>query len=266
MTSNWTSSSTYPPRATTTSITTGSTTQTETYSWDLGEYVLNTPTATTACSANNTGLSACSAQGFVNVSGWTASTDPNFYRATSYKGTDGASCTKTANTAVNTSASGTCRVYDAHYLVGNYYQWNAATAGTGGTITSSNASGSVCPKGWKLPNDNDNAKGSFAYLLRQYGLASSGVNGSITGTSPVNGNTYNIALSPLFFVRGGYINLRQTDKFRNAGQWSLYWFSQAYTNADYAYSLYFNNNSVYLFDSDFARFSGHSLRCLAQTP
>lgn len=265
VTSNWTSSSTYPPRATTTSITTGSTTQTEAYSWDLGEYVLNTPTATTACSANNTGLSACSAQGFVNVSGWTASTDPNFYRATSYKGTDGASCTKTANTAVNTNASGTCRVYDAHYLVGNYYQWNAATAGTGGTITSSNASGSVCPKGWKLPNDNDNTKGSFAYLLRQYGLASSGVNGSITGTSPVNGNTYNIALSPLFFVRGGYINLRQTDKFCNAGQWSLYWFSQAYTNADYAYSLYFNNNSVYLFDSDFARFSGHSLRCLAQT-
>ena len=76
---------------------------------------------------------------------------------------------------MNASASGTCRVYDGHYLVGNYYQWNAATAGTGGTITSSNASGSVCPKGWKLPSSGSTpgmSKGTFAYMLQQYGLAS----------------------------------------------------------------------------------------------
>ena len=166
VTSNWT-----PPRSTTTTITEGSTAQTETYSWDLGEYVLNTPTATTACSANNTGLSDCSAQGFVNVSGWTASTDPNFYRATSYKGTDGASCTKTANTAVNASASVTCRVYDGHYLVGNYYQWNAATAGTGGTIKNyATATGAICPRGWKLPTSSTYLgiiEGSYEYLLQQ---------------------------------------------------------------------------------------------------
>ena len=269
VTSNWTSSSTYPPRATTTSITTGSTTQTETYSWDLGEYVLNTPTATTACSANNTGLSACSAQGFVNVSGWTASTDPNFYRATSYKGTDGASCTKTANTAVNASASGTCRLYDGHYLVGNYYQWNAATAGTGGTITNSNASGSVCPKGWKLPSSATNAstitKGTFAYLLQQYGLASAYNSGSLTGTSSVNNNTYNIALSPLFFVRGGYIGPNLTDKFRVAGQDGDYWSSRAVSNADVAYRLAFGSSNV-LPSGSVSRYYGYSLRCLISTP
>ncbi|MCI8827974.1 MAG: hypothetical protein HFE98_03895 [Ruminiclostridium sp.] len=260
VTSNWTSSSTYPPRATTTSITTGSTTQTETYSWDLGEYVLNTPTATTACSANNTGLSACSAQGFVNVSGWTASTDPNFYRATSYKGTDGASCTKTANTAVNASASGTCRVYDGHYLVGNYYQWNAATAGTGGTITNSNASGSVCPKGWKLPSSGNNTtKGTFGYMLPQYG-----VQGNLSGTSSVNGNTYNIALSPLFFVRGGYITPGFTDKFRYAGQSGGYWSSRAYSNTENAYYLLFSNSYVYPSNVN-SRYFGFSLRCLVQT-
>ena len=197
----------------------------------------------------------------------------SFCRATSYKGTDGASCTKTANTAVNASASGTCRVYDGHYLVGNYYQWNAATAGTGGTITSSNASGSVCPKGWKLPNVNGiTGKGSFRYLLQQYGLASESGNGTLTGTSPVNNNTYNIALSPLFFVRGGFINLGSKDvspdgkiTFYSAGQYGYYWSSRASSNADTAYYLDFGSSSVDLsYGTD--RYYGYSLRCLISTP
>ncbi len=113
VTSNWTSSSTYPARATVTSVTTGSTSNTGTYSWDLGNYVVINPTATTECSSNNTGLSACSGQ-FVAVGNRTPSTDPNFYQK------NGAAYTATE--------------YDTHYLAGNYYQWNAATAGTGGTL------------------------------------------------------------------------------------------------------------------------------------
>ncbi len=37
---------------------------------------------------------------------------------------------------------------NAHYALGNYYQWNTATAGTGGTITEGQATGSICPSGW----------------------------------------------------------------------------------------------------------------------
>ena len=263
VTSNWT-----PPRSTTTTITEGSTAQTETYSWDLGEYVLNTPTATTACSANNTGLSDCSAQGFVNVSGWTASTDPNFYRATSYKGTDGASCTKTANTAVNASASGTCRVYDGHYLVGNYYQWNAATAGTGGTIKNyATATGAICPRGWKLPTSSTYLgiiEGSYAYLLQQYGLATGENIGTLTGTSPVNSNTYNIALSPLFFVRGGYIaSYEPSAPLQTAGSSGSYWSSRSGSGVNNAYNLGFSTRTYP--SNNGTRYYGQSLRCLVQT-
>ncbi len=250
---------------TTTSITTGSTSNTGTYSWDLQEYVLNTPTATTACSSNNTGLGACSGQGFVNVAGWTPSTDPNFYRATSYKGTDGStSCTKTANSAVNSSASGACRIYDAHYLVGNYYQWNAATAGTGEGITDSNASGSVCPKNWKLPSSNATTDGTFAYMLQQYGVQSKVNVAAGAEMSTVGGNNnYDIALSPLFFLRGGRVNPAATNKFHYAGQHGYYWSSRADSSIYTAYSLYFDSRDVGSLKD--GHYFGYPLRCIVYT-
>ncbi len=241
------SSSWTPGRTTTSSVTTGSTTNTETYSWNLGNYVIINPTATMACSSNNTGLSACTGQ-FMAVGSRTASTDPNFYQK------NGATYTATE--------------YDAHYLAGNYYQWNAATAGTGGTITSANASGSICPKGWKLPSSATNAstiaKGTYAYLLQQYGLASAYNSGSLTGTSSVNGNTYNIALSPLFFVRGGLIYPGNTNKFSYAGQNGYYWSSRANSGTSSAYYLDFADSGVG--PSDYgSRYIGLSLRCLVPT-
>ena len=125
---------------------------------------------------------------------------------------------------------------------------------------------SICPKGWKLPNVNGiTGKGSFRYLLQQYGLAPESGNGTLTGTSPVNNNTYNIALSPLFFVRGGYINPSNTDKFRVAGQYGYYWSSRAYPSTDGAYSLNFGNSSVNPSYNN-ARYVGRSLRCLISTP
>lgn len=237
VTSNWTSSSTYPARATVTSMTAGSTTNTETYSWDLGDYVIIDPTATTACTANNTGLSACTGQ-FIAVGSRTASTDPNFYQK------NGATYNATE--------------YDAHYLAGNYYQWNAATAGTGGTITNQNATGSICPKNWKLPSSGDNTtKGTLGYLLSQYGVAS-----SLSGTSSVNNNTYNIVQSPLFLVRSGYI-WTSDRQFYNAGLIGRYWSSRAYSSTDSAYYLTFNNGSVGSSGHN-SRYNGYSLRCLIQ--
>ena len=169
---------------------------------------------------------------------------------------------------VNASASGTCRVYDGHYLVGNYYQWNAATAGTGRTITSSNASGSVCPKGWKLPSSATSAstiaKGTYVYLLQQYGLASAWNTGSVTGTSPVNGNTYNIALSPLFFVRGGYIaSYEPSAPLQTAGSSGSYWSSRSGSGVNNAYNLGFSTRTYP--SNNGTRYYGQSLRCLVQT-
>ncbi len=57
--------------------------------------------------------------------------------------------------------------YDAHYLIGNYYQFNAATAGSSVNASSPTSAGtdaskltdapsSICPKGWQLPKSGRN--------------------------------------------------------------------------------------------------------------
>lgn len=79
--SDWNSSSSYPPVATTTNVMSGSSgseSDYATHSWDLGKYVQKIPTTVTNCN-NNTGLADCIAYGFTNVgSGYTASIDPIF--------------------------------------------------------------------------------------------------------------------------------------------------------------------------------------------
>lgn len=223
-TAEW-GNSAYPPQATYDNsegtLGLGSQDKNDTYSWDLGEYVMKVPTATSypACDTAQ-GLSACSKYGFVNVGGWTASADPNFYRATSYTGTDKKTdCEKAADTALNEDAVDACKVYDAHYLAGNYYQWNAATAGTGGdVIGSGDATGSICPKNWELPSFSGGERNTISYMLSQYGV-NRYVNVASGGTvSPMNGNGYDIALSPIFFVRVGEMRTKYTnDIFQGAG-------------------------------------------------
>ena len=257
---SWNGSSAYPPVDTSTSMPVSgvSTAATNTLSWDQGLYVYSTPTATTSCGSQKTGLSNCGAAGFVNVTGWTPSNDPDFASKTNYVGTDGSTtCTKNTNTAANAGASNVCKIYDAHYLVGNYYTWNAATAGTGGKITAQNATGSICPANWVMPTSNTTEKGSFSYLLSQYGVAT-----TFIGTD-ADGVQYNVNLSPLFFVRAGYVDI---DDFMiwPAGQRGYYWSASA-SDANNAYMLYLdgttsgvNANS----NDNSRRRQGRTLRCV----
>ncbi len=99
---------------------------------------------------------------------------------------------------------------DAHYLLGNYYQWNTATAGTGDNLTGQNASSSICPKNWQLPTSGEAESSSFYHLLAEYNLTTSIYNAS-----------YNLALAPFYFVRGGDLYL--TDgAFNSVGNGSNY--------------------------------------------
>lgn len=117
-------------------------------------------------------------------------------------------------------------VYDAHYLIGNYYQFNAVTAGSGAGITTFNtvAGNSICPKGWMLPaagknddnqpivNPNQN-KASFYQLLSAYGYPKTGgwsLNGTIAQMAIKHRNENvedNVAAGPMFFVRSGLIDV-----------------------------------------------------------
>ncbi len=125
---------------------------------------------------------------------------------------------------------------------------------------------SICPKNWKLPNSGNNTtKGTFGHMLTQYGVQSKVNIAAGAVASPVNGNDYDIALSPLFFVRGGFVNLNYPDApFRNAGRNGYYWSSRAYSSTTLAYYLVFDT-SVNPSGYGSGRYVGFSLRCLIPT-
>lgn len=138
--------------------------------------------------------------------------------------------------------------YDAHYLVGNYYSWPAATAGSGNDISDSgNATDSICPANWRLPANGGN--GSYRNLLSSYGLTSSATSGD-----------NNIATSPLYFVRSGYVN-PSLSRLGDAGNIGDYWSSRA-TESGFASAMFFRPSNVNP-SSNTTRESGRSVRCVA---
>ena len=212
--SNWN-----PPRSTEKNGTvTGNSDNTETYSWDFGLYVKNNPDDYDSYCNQVKTMSGCN--------GWTDAT--NLTPAeTEWTG------------SVDNTVSG--NTYDAHFLIGNFYQWNAATAGTGDTITSAEAKDSICPKGWQLPTSNNSNSGSLGGLV-----------GSLNSTT--------ITQAPYYFNPSGYV---YSGSLGSAGIDGYYWSSTAYSSISRAYSLGFT--SSYIDPSDYdLRYFGQSVRCLAR--
>ena len=220
--SNWN-----PPRTTEQPGTiTSADTNTETYSWDLGMYVKSDPDGYSNYCDDAKGLSdaTCTSAGWTNVSSMTPMDDGN------------------ATDVISGST------YNAHYLVGNLYQWNAATAGTGGTITSQDATDSICPKGWQLPTSNNSNSGSFQALMNTYSISSNSA-----------GSTA-ITQTPLYFNPSGIV---YSGSLRYAGSGGRYWSSTAYSSASHAYGLGFSSGYVNP-SYDLGRYGGRSVRCLAR--
>lgn len=210
----------------------GSTSSTAIQGWDLGEYVKTNPIDTTECTSYSN-LGECADQ-FTSAVGLM----PMIEAVNEGKAPE-----------ENVSIQGD--QYDAHYLVGNYYSWTAATAGTGNSISGGEASGSICPAGWKLPLSNavnNNVSGSFYYLLNQYGL-----------TSVPESGSNNAATSPLYFVRGGDVT---SGSFLYRAGRSVYLWSRSTGSSTNAYSLNFGPNLVYP-SGHYDRYLGLSVRCVA---
>ena len=218
--SNWT-----PTRSTTTSIF-SNTTNTEQYSWDPGYWVKSDPDGYSNYCGSSSGITSfndadCTSAGWTNVSSMTPMDDG------------------TTNTVISGNT------YNAHYLVGNFYQWNAATAGTGGTITSQEATDSICPKGWRLPTSK--SSGEYQALMAAYNITSN------------TDSTTRITQSPLYFHPSGSVH---SGSLRYAGNIGYYWSSTAYSSTNDAYILHFF--SGYVNPSNYGyRYSGFSVRCLA---
>ena len=192
VTSNWTPGYSTAMTVTTNTVDSSSIT---TRSWNLGSYIITSPTSVSDCGNPKHTLGDCPSQ-FTSTSSRVASANSTFY-------TDNGNKTFTASE------------YDAHYLVGNYYTWNAATAGTGQAITSGQAAGSICPKGWRLPISNTTISKSFSSLVSAGNIGSS---------------VFKIVTSPYFFVRGGMVDPSSGYLFSHAGTYGLYWSSTPASN------------------------------------
>jgi uncharacterized protein (TIGR02145 family) len=221
-------STTYKPTATQSKHASVDTSQINTRSWNFGEWVVNNPTVSSSCGLGKNDLTTCAAQ-FVNVSNMKPSNDPEFYK-------------KNGKTVVG-------NVYDAHYLVGNHYAWNTATAGTGATITNGQASGSICPKGWKLPTSNSSVSGSFGGLLAVENIGKN--------VAKLTGDGY-------FFVRGGGIYQEKGLLFGYGGDYGVYWSSTPYSTSTNAFDLYFSSTNIVEPSSNYYRNNGYSVRCVAR--
>ena len=281
-------------------------------SWNLGQYVLATPDRKISCNSAPTSESTderrynsvrpgqnigdnCS--DFVNVSGsdWKPTYDSSDALEGAWSGTNYNSTTKQMEPYTYTgplSVDKNNKTYDAHYLIGNYYTYDTATAEsiasivTLGTSDLVEAPESICPNGWKLPvSGQDNITNfpierndSFYQLLLsyQYPDASSSwllssefgsyiaMPNSIAGTGSSGIAHQNLLLSPIYLSGAGNINLIEMHSLWGAGDSGLYFSSTMSSTLDKAY--YVRNAVRYIYPTYFAYHTGgaESIRCLAR--
>ena len=106
------------------------------------------------------------------------------------------------------------------YSYGNYYNWYAATGGRGLRSTSSAATGSICPVGWRLPVGGNKSNSQFFAL-------NTSVNSGATNTS------LGLMTYPVNFIYPGYISGTLT----NRGSEGRYWSITGYSTAGMTYEL-----------------------------
>ena len=136
--------------------------------------------------------------------------------------------------------------YENNTSYGAYYTWYTATAGTGTssmTTQGQNASGSICPKGWKLPSSGSNSNSDFQQLSKLY----------TTGLK--------LAAAPANFTYAGLLN-PGNGSLVNQGLGGYYWSSTVYSSTS-AYNLHFLMGSVSP-DYHYNRPGGFSVRCIAR--
>jgi uncharacterized protein (TIGR02145 family) len=153
-----------------------------------------------------------------------------------------------SGTTKSSSPSGSGATYDWE-KAGNYYNWYAATAGTSTSLmTGSDATASICPKGWRLPS-NSGIKSYYNLITTTYGLASSS-DGSLA-----------LRAHPLNFNLSGYYAW-YNGAMRGQGSYGYYWSGTAYSTATDAYVLLFNTSSISP-QGSFGQGYGYSVRCVA---
>ena len=151
----------------------------------------------------------------------------------------------------------------------SYYSWDAATLGSGRSISTDNTDApySICPKGWHLPNTyNGSGTAAEATDFRALMIALGGSNSVQTynsSTTPT-GATISSALQadPYNFLLGGYYD---GGSFDYVGSYGYYWSATSSSSSTGARRLYFDSTGVTSANGDTRR-TGFSVRCLKEKP
>lgn len=229
-------------------------------SWNLGDYVFATPKKA-ACTETMTDYAQCSH--FQEVSSW----QPDFVAQ------NGGWNDYTGYVAADQST----QTYDAHYLVGNFYQFYTATAQSSApssdissTTGFSDAPDSVCPKGWKLPTGssyqypNTANRASFYNLALAYGYPEISQWREASGwalRTPLKQGTNYIIDAPMHFPIIGMINM-STMQLHSPSGWGYAWTSTSNDNNWIVPSISMEQTSIYI--ADVRTENGLPVRCLAR--
>lgn len=254
---------------------------TTTRSYDVGEYIVSRPFWGENCGTYVTWAGMCTQVGIIDVSDsskWQPTYDSaadlenkgktdKEYKA--IKCSDGADIFNDDGSALSSVCTG--GEYDPHYLVGNYYTYNAATAGSGGSrADNANAANSICPKGWKLPTgqrDDSNVpiweNGSLAHLFIDYDMplktASDHVNDGVHHL--VESDLGTVFSSPFYF--SGTSSVSAVD-LNGLGGYGYLWTSTGQDKIyNHAAALYHSKTTV-VASSIWPRNIGFHVRCLAR--
>jgi uncharacterized protein (TIGR02145 family) len=155
-----------------------------------------------------------------------------------------------SGTTKSSSPSGSGVTYDWE-KAGNYYNWYAATAGTGTssmTDLDADATASICPKGWRLP-PNLGTKSYYDLIITTYDLTSSSDYTLAIRAAPFN-----------FNLSGGYDY--SLGAMNHQGSNGIYWSSTAYSPATLAHGLELTTLPIYPRGRG-PKGVGFSVRCVA---
>ncbi len=151
--------------------------------------------------------------------------------------------------SMSSTPTGTNNTYDWE-KTGNYYNWYAATAGTGDSaLVDIETSSSICPKGWRLPS-NSGTNSYFNLVKTVYGLNT----GSITVAQTLRSAPLNFLMAGEYNYERGYMT--------NQGTRSNHWSSSGYVRAASAHIFYFDLSTLTPQGSNY-KGNGYTVRCVA---
>lgn len=137
--------------------------------------------------------------------------------------------------------------------LGNYYNWFAATAGSGkyDPVGPNTATSSICPKGWKLPPAI--STGGYAYLASAYHI----------GHTIDPDDAIKMRRKPFSFALPGEYDY--SDGLVKVGRLGSYWsIPNLVDNSDQSPVFWLSDYAAILYSSS-VRTNGKSIRCMAKT-